>query len=169
MSDRPITQFGKREAALAVQRAGPTKRSGHVALLLAGTVAVGGGAYALMPGENCAPSQPGMAAPANAGCSPRGSSSGGGGSSRYGFTGGDFRPTNRLPALRRQVPVPATSRAAVLGRSRARSPRIFPAAADGPRYFAPHDAVKRSRFRLRAFDRNVSIAASLHAEVEDNP
>jgi hypothetical protein len=89
MSDKPITQFGKREAALAVQRAGPTKRSGHVALLLAGTVAVGGGAYALMPGENCAPSQPGMAASANAGCSPRGSSSGGGGSSRYGFTGGD--------------------------------------------------------------------------------
>jgi hypothetical protein len=90
MSDKPITQFGRREAALAVQRAGPTKRSGHVALLLAGTVAVGGGAYALMPGENCAPSQPGMAAPANAGCSPRGSSSGGGGSSRYGFySGGD--------------------------------------------------------------------------------
>jgi hypothetical protein len=38
---------------------------------------------------NCAPSQPGMAAPANAGCSPRSSSSGGGGSSRYGFYGGD--------------------------------------------------------------------------------
>jgi hypothetical protein len=64
------------------------KRSSHVALLLAGTVAVGGGAYALMPGENCATSQPGMAAPANAGCSSRSSSSGGG-SSRYGFTSGD--------------------------------------------------------------------------------
>jgi hypothetical protein len=89
MSNKPITQFGRREAALAVQRDRPTKRSGHVALLLAGTVAVGGGAYALMPGENCAPNQPGMAAPANAGCSPRSSSSGGGGSSRYGFYGGD--------------------------------------------------------------------------------
>jgi hypothetical protein len=89
MSNKPITQFGRREAALAVQRDRPAKRSGHVALLLAGTVAVGGGAYALMPSENCAPSQPGMAAPANAGCSPRSSSSGGGGSSRYGFTGGD--------------------------------------------------------------------------------
>jgi len=76
MSNKPITQFGRREAALAVQRDRPTKRSGHVALLLAGTVAVGGGAYALMPGENCAPNQPGMAAPANAGCSPRSSSSG---------------------------------------------------------------------------------------------
>ena len=89
MDNKPITQFGRREAALAVQRDRPTKRSGHVALLLAGTVAVGGGAYALMPGENCAPSQPGMAASANAGCSPRSSSSGGGGSSRYGFYGGD--------------------------------------------------------------------------------
>jgi hypothetical protein len=90
MSNKPVTQFGRREAALAVQRDAPTKRSGHVALLLAGTVAIGGGAYALMPGENCAPNQPGMAAPANAGCSPRGSSSsGGGGSSRYGFYSGD--------------------------------------------------------------------------------
>jgi hypothetical protein len=89
MPQKQPTQFGKREAALAVQRDRPTKRSGHVALLLAGTVAVGGGAYALMPSENCAPSQPGMAASANAGCSPRSSSSGGGGSSRYGFTSGD--------------------------------------------------------------------------------
>ena len=87
MAEKPVTQFGKRRP-VTVQPAVPTKRSGHVALLLAGTVAVGGGAYALMPGENCAPNQPGMAAPANAGCSPRSSSSGGG-SSRYGFTGGD--------------------------------------------------------------------------------
>jgi hypothetical protein len=89
MPQKPATQFGKREAAIAAQPVKTTKRSGHVALLLAGTVAVGGGAYALMPSENCAPNQPGMAAPANAGCSPRSSSSGGGGSSRYGFTSGD--------------------------------------------------------------------------------
>jgi hypothetical protein len=88
MTQKPVTQFGKRKP-VTVAPAAPTKRSSHVALLLAGTVAVGGGAYALMPGENCAPSQPGMAAPANAGCSPRGSSSSGGGSSRYGFYGGD--------------------------------------------------------------------------------
>jgi hypothetical protein len=88
MAEKPVTQFGKRRP-VAVQPAAPAKRSSHVALLLAGTVAVGGGAYALMPGENCAPSQPGMAAPANAGCSPRSSSSGGGGSSRYGFYSGD--------------------------------------------------------------------------------
>ena len=89
MPQEPTTQFGRREAALAEQQVKTTKRSGHVALLLAGTVAIGGGAYALMPGENCAPNQPGVAAPANAGCSPRSSSSGGGGSSRYGFYGGD--------------------------------------------------------------------------------
>ncbi len=88
MAEKPVTQFGKREAALAAQQVKTTKRSGHVALLLAGTVAIGGGAYALMPGENCTPNQPGMAAPANVGCSPRGSSSGGA-SSRYGFYGGD--------------------------------------------------------------------------------
>jgi hypothetical protein len=88
MAEKPVTQFGKRRP-VTVQPAAPVKRSSHVALLLAGTVAVGGGAYALMPGENCAPNQPGMAAPANAGCSPRSSSSGGGGSSRYGFYGGD--------------------------------------------------------------------------------
>jgi hypothetical protein len=88
MAEKPVTQFGKRRP-VTVQPAAPVKRSSHVALLLAGTVAVGGGAYALMPGENCAPNQPGMAAPASAGCSPRSSSSGGGGSSRYGFYGGD--------------------------------------------------------------------------------
>jgi hypothetical protein len=83
MAEKPIPEFGKRRP-VAVQPAAPAKRSHHVALLLAGTVAVGGGAYALMPGENCAPSQPGMAAPANAGCSPRGSSSSGG----HGYWGG---------------------------------------------------------------------------------
>jgi hypothetical protein len=50
-----------------------------VALLVMGTLAVGGGAYALMPRENCAPASLGMAAPAlpqtnGAACAPRGSS-----------------------------------------------------------------------------------------------
>jgi hypothetical protein len=83
MAEKPVTEFGKRRPVV-VQPAAPAKRSSHVALLLAGTVAVGGGAYALMPGENCAPNQPGMAAPSTAGCSPRGSSSSGG----YGYWGG---------------------------------------------------------------------------------
>jgi hypothetical protein len=84
MAEKPVTQFGKRRP-VTVQPAAPVKRSSHVALLLAGTVAVGGGAYALMPSENCAPSQPGMAAPSTPGCSPRGSSSSSGG---HGYSGG---------------------------------------------------------------------------------
>jgi hypothetical protein len=85
MAEKPVTQFGKRRP-VTVQPAAPAKRSSHVALLLTGTLAIGGGAYALMPGENCAPSQPGMTAPgpSQAGCSPRGSSSSGG----HGYSGG---------------------------------------------------------------------------------
>jgi hypothetical protein len=73
------------------------KRSGHVALLVMGTMAVGGGAYALMGRDNCQPQSPGMAAPAlpqtNAECS-RGSGGGHGGwggswSRRSSFFGGD--------------------------------------------------------------------------------
>jgi hypothetical protein len=94
-------EFGKRKPVVpgppGPKRPGPpVKRSGHVALLLMGTLAVGGGAYALMPGENCQPTSPGMAAPAlpqaNTDCKPRSSSSGGGGagsSSRSNFFSGD--------------------------------------------------------------------------------
>jgi hypothetical protein len=93
MEAKPRQQFGMRKPA-AIPAAAPVKRSGHVALLLMGTFAVGGGAYALMPRGNCEPSQPGMAAPSGLECPPRGSSSGGhGGSggywSRSSFFGGD--------------------------------------------------------------------------------
>jgi len=76
----------------------PTQRSNHVALLVMGTLAVGGGGYALMPRENCQPAQPGMVSPAQPGadCAPRSSSSssgshggGGGSSSRSSFYSGD--------------------------------------------------------------------------------
>ena len=62
------------------------KRSSQVALLLMGTVAVGGGAYALMPSENC---QPGVVQPdgrlsqASQNCNRGSGSSSGGGSSGY--------------------------------------------------------------------------------------
>ena len=86
---RLTTEFGKRQPTPLPPAPGP-KRSNHVALLVMGTLAVGGGAYALMPGAGCQPSPPGAAAPgmpqANAGCTSRGGS-GGGGSSRYGFFG----------------------------------------------------------------------------------
>ena len=90
MADSPVREFGKRRPA--IPSAEPVKRSGHVGLLVMGALAVGGGASALMPRENCAPVQPGIAASAlpqgNAGCAPHGSSSGGSGRS-FGFYGGD--------------------------------------------------------------------------------
>jgi hypothetical protein len=92
MDDKPKREFGKR-GPIAPQPAVPPKRSGHVALLLMGTFAVGGGAYALMPHGGCQPSSPGMAASLKAADCPRGSSSGGGHggswSSRSGFFSSD--------------------------------------------------------------------------------
>ncbi len=83
MADKPTSEFGTRKP-VAIRPAQPVKR-GQVALLLMGTLAVGGGAYAMMPSENCQPNQPGIAAPSglptNSECRPRGSSSGGHGSS----------------------------------------------------------------------------------------
>jgi hypothetical protein len=93
---RPTTEFGKRRPAPLPPAPGP-KRSNHVALLVMGTLAVGGGAYALMPPNNCQPAPPGIAAPGtpqpNAGCAPRSGSGGDGysGSSRYGFYGDSNR------------------------------------------------------------------------------
>jgi hypothetical protein len=100
MAEKPNLEFGRRKP-VAIQSTVPVKRSNHVALLLMGTFAIGGGAYPLMPGENCEQSRPGVAAPsdpqANAECPPRGSSSSGGhgssgGSSRSSFFGGDTSP-----------------------------------------------------------------------------
>jgi len=92
MAEKPVMEFGRRRP-VAVQSAAPVKRSHHVALLLMGSFAIGGGAYALMPGESCGPGQPGMASDLQAGtrCAPRGSSSGGGGgsSSRSSFFSSD--------------------------------------------------------------------------------
>ena len=61
------------------------KRSSQVALLLMGTVAVGGGAYALMPSENCPPNQPGVTQPGGQpqNCNRSWRSSGGGGGHVY--------------------------------------------------------------------------------------
>jgi hypothetical protein len=90
MEQRPTREFGKRMPTTAIP-ARPVKRSGHVALLLMGSVVVGGGAYALIP-EACEPISPGMAAPATpqAGCASHGTSGGGGSrtSSRVSFFGG---------------------------------------------------------------------------------
>lgn len=83
MADKPASEFGTRKP-VAIRPPQPVKR-GQVALLLMGTLAVGGGAYAMMPSENCEPNRPGIAAqsglPTTSECRPRGSSSGGHGSS----------------------------------------------------------------------------------------
>jgi hypothetical protein len=89
MTDKPSHEFGKRRpVGTPLITPPPVKRSGHVALLLMGTLAVGGGAYALMPSENCQQTPPGMAASTE--CQPRGSSSSGSGgsSSRSSFFSG---------------------------------------------------------------------------------
>ena len=101
MADKPDKDFGKRKpvSVPASPRPAPppAKRSGHVALLLMGTVAVGGAAYALMPNRNCEPS-PNAASPSlqqgSTECSSRSSSSGGhsssgGGSSRSSYYSSD--------------------------------------------------------------------------------
>jgi hypothetical protein len=100
MADKPDKDFGKRKPvsvpASPRPASPPAKRSGHVALLLMGTFAVGSAAYALMPSRNCEPS-PNAASSSlqqnNANCSSRSSSSSGGssggGSSRSSYYSSD--------------------------------------------------------------------------------
>lgn len=60
----PSKDFGKRRsAAVPPAPREPVKRSGHVALLVMGTIAVGTTAYALMPRRSCDPSPPGTTVP----------------------------------------------------------------------------------------------------------
>jgi hypothetical protein len=95
MAEKPPQEFGKRRPVTPLPPGPPVKRSGHVALLLMGTLAVGGGGYALIPVGNCAPTSPGMAAPgqpqSGADCASRGSSSGSGG---HGSSGGYWSRSN---------------------------------------------------------------------------
>jgi hypothetical protein len=95
MTRPPAEQFGKRRLP-PLEQSPPVKRSGRVALLVMGTLAVGGGAYALMPHDNCEPDRPGVAASTTPGqtgtaCNSGSSSSGrsGGWSSRSSFYGSD--------------------------------------------------------------------------------
>jgi hypothetical protein len=90
MTNKSDKDFGKRKPVsvpVAPRPGPPAKRSGHVALLLMGTFAVGSAAYALMPRNNCERS-PDVPSPSllqsNTECPPRGSSSG----SSHGGSGG---------------------------------------------------------------------------------
>jgi hypothetical protein len=91
MAQVPDHEFGKRRLQ-DMQQSTATKRSNHIVLLLMGTIALGGGAYTLMPGENCGTNQPGMAAsPEQTGaCQSRSSSS----SSHGGSAGGSSARSN---------------------------------------------------------------------------
>jgi hypothetical protein len=91
MQNRPANEFGKRRpSTIAPTGAHPVKRSRHVALLLMGSLVVGGGAFAMMPGENCEPKGGGMATPSlpqgSTECVRRSTSSGAG----YGGSGGSW-------------------------------------------------------------------------------
>jgi len=89
MADKPPSkEFGKRRprrpADLPLPPREPVKRSGHVALLVMGTIAVGTTAFMLMPRRPCDPSPPATAvpgaatpAPATTNCSSGSGSSGG--------------------------------------------------------------------------------------------
>jgi hypothetical protein len=86
MEEKPTREFGTRKP-VATHSAAPVKRSGHVALLLMGTFTIGGGAYALMPRENC---EPGTVTQTGGACASRGSSSSGG----YGSWGTSSQRNN---------------------------------------------------------------------------
>jgi hypothetical protein len=99
MANKSDQEFGKRKPVsvpASPRPRPPAKRSGHVALLLMGTFAVGSAAYALMPNRNCEPS-PNAASSSlqenNTNCSSRSSSSSGGssggGSSRSSYYSSD--------------------------------------------------------------------------------
>ncbi|UPT86193.1 hypothetical protein HAP41_0000038965 [Bradyrhizobium barranii subsp. apii] len=79
MADRPSKkEFGKRRPASAAPPSGPpVKRSGHVALLVMGTIAVGTTAYTLMPRQHCEPSPGAVPGQTTTTCSSSSSSSGG--------------------------------------------------------------------------------------------
>jgi hypothetical protein len=93
MPEQPRNEFGaRRPAPIPIDT--PVKRSSHVALLLMGSLAIGGSAYALLPGDNCEPKQPGMASEVQTGGACRSSSGGGhggwgGSSSRRGLLSDD--------------------------------------------------------------------------------
>jgi hypothetical protein len=95
MSNTPsFKDFGKRRPpSLLPPRQQPAKRSGHVALLVMGTIAVGTTAYTLMPHQRCDPPPAGTTDQAQTSPNCSSSSSGGHGSShgwsRSSFFSGD--------------------------------------------------------------------------------
>ncbi|NOJ49829.1 hypothetical protein [Bradyrhizobium archetypum] len=103
MADNAPQDFGKRKPASVPASPRPVpppaKRSGHVALLLMGTFAVGSAAYTLMPSRACeqpsnaytaSPTQNATECSSRSSSSSHGGSSGGGSSSRSGYYSSDY-------------------------------------------------------------------------------
>ncbi len=85
MTSERAKDFGKRKTTQPVyEEPSSRKRSSQIALLLMGTMAVGGGAYALMPSEKCDPNRPTIDQP---GCRQSSSSSSSGGHYYGGSSG----------------------------------------------------------------------------------
>jgi hypothetical protein len=92
MTSKPAKNFGKRQPVQPKHEEAPSrKRSNHVALLLMGTMALGGGAYALMPSEHCDPNRAAIAGQQQE-CQQRSSSSSSGG---HGYSGGSSSSSGR--------------------------------------------------------------------------
>lgn len=92
MADKPSSkQFGKRRPPAELPPRPPAKRSGHVALLVMGTIAVGTTAYTLMPRRTCEPSAAGTdpTVQTSTTCSSSSSRGPSGGSSRSSFFSSD--------------------------------------------------------------------------------
>lgn len=94
MADKPTKrEFGKhRPPAEPPPPRPPVKRSGQVALLVMGTIAVGTTAYTLMPRQTCEPSPGAVPGQTTTTCTSSGSSGGSGGSrwsSRSSFFSSD--------------------------------------------------------------------------------
>ncbi|MBR0960389.1 hypothetical protein [Bradyrhizobium japonicum] len=83
MADKPAKrEFGKRRpVAEPPPPRPPVKRSGHVALLVMGTIAVGTTAYTLMPRQTCEPTPGAVPGQTTTTCTSSSSSSSSGGSS----------------------------------------------------------------------------------------
>jgi len=92
MTSEPAKNFGKRQPVQPMHEEAPSrKRSNHVALLLMGTIALGSGAYALMPSEQCDPNRAAIAGQQQE-CQQRSSSSSSGG---HGSSGSSSSSSGR--------------------------------------------------------------------------
>lgn len=91
MADKPTKkEFGKRRPpAEPPPSRPPAKRSGQVALLVMGTIAVGTTAYTLMPRQTCEPSPGAVPGQTTTTCTSSSSSGGSRWSSRSSFFSGE--------------------------------------------------------------------------------